>query len=338
VKVKQVAEELGVRYVLEGSVRKSENHVRVTAQLIDALTGKHLWAERYDRDLKEVFAIQDEITLEIIRALQVNLTEGEQARVIGRSTKNLQAYLKALEAGVQFARMDKQGSMKAKQLAKEAIALDANYATPYSTLSSSHLLDLWFDFSESPKESMRLAVEAAQKALALDPSDPRTHFGWVNLYIMQREYDRAIASAERAVALNPGGARSLFALATAKYYSCRFDEAVTFYEQAMRLDPFPSSSGFRNLGAAYRCVGRYEESVKQLKKAIELSPNDLFAHISLAVTYVQLGRDEEAKAEAAEVLRIHPKFSLDYFAKVNPLKCQSVLEDNIACLRKAGLK
>jgi adenylate cyclase len=338
VKVKQVAEELGVRYVLEGSIRKSENHVRVTAQLIDALTGKHLWAERYDRDLKEVFAIQDEITLEIIRALQVNLTEGEQARVIGRSTKNLQAYLKALEAGVQFARMDKQGSMKAKQLAKEAIALDANYATPYSTLSSAHLLDLWFDFSESPKESMRLAVEAAQKALALDPSDPRTHFGWVNLYIMQREYDRAIASAERAVALNPGGARSLFALAMAKYYSCRFDEAVTFYEQAMRLDPFPSSSGFRNLGAAYRCVGRYEESVKQLKKAIELSPNDLFAHISLAVTYVKLGRDEEAKAEAAEVLRIHPKFSLDYFAKVNPLKCQSVLEDNIACLRKAGLK
>jgi len=338
VRVKQVAEELGVRYVLEGSVRKSENHVRVTAQLIDALTGKHLWAERYDRDLKELFAIQDEITLEIIRALQVNLTEGEQARVIGRSTKNLQAYLKALEASVQFSRMDKQGSMKAKQLAKEAIALDPNYAYPYSTLSTAHLLDLWFDFSESPKESMRLAVEAAQKALALDPSDPRTHLGWVNLYIMQREYDKAIASAERAVALNPGGARAFFGLAMAVYYSCRFDEALTFHEQAMRLDPFPTSMHFRNLGGAYRNVGRYEESVKQLKKALELSPNDLFAHLSLAVTYVKLGRDEEAKAEAVEVLRIHPKFSLDYYAKVNPIKCQSVLDDNIACLRKAGLK
>jgi adenylate cyclase len=338
VKVKQVAEELGVRYILEGSVRKSENHVRVTAQLIDALTGKHLWAERYDRDLKELFAIQDEITLEIIRALQVNLTEGEQARVIGRSTKNLQAYLKALEALMEFARMDKQGSMKAKQLAKEAISLDPNYAFPYSVLSSAHLLDLWFDFSESPKDSMKLAVEAAQKALALDPSDPRTHLGWVNLYIMQREYDKAISSAERAVSLNPGGARPLFALAMAVYYSCRFGEAVTFYEQAIRLDPFPSSIGFRNLGGAYRCVGRHEESVKHLKKALELSSNDLFAHLSLAITYVKLGRDEEAKAEAAEVLRIHPKFSLDYFAKVNPLKCQSVLEDSIACLRKAGLK
>jgi adenylate cyclase len=338
VRVRQVAEELGVRYVLEGSVRKSENHVRVTAQLIDALTGKHLWAERYDRDLKELFAIQDEITLEIIRALQVNLTEGEQARVIGKGTKNLQAYLKALEAIVQFSRMDKQGSMKAKQLAKEAIALDPNYAYPYSTLSSAHLLDLWFDFSESPKESMRLAVEAAQKALALDPSDPRTHLGWVNLYIMQREYDKAIASAERAVALNPGGARPLAALATAMNYSCRFNETVTLMEQAIRLDPFPSSIGLRNLGITYRNVGRYGESVKQLKKALELSPNDLFAHLSLAITYIKLGRDVEAKAEAAEVLRIHPKFSLDYYARVNPLKCQSVLDDNIACLRKAGLK
>jgi adenylate cyclase len=155
--------------------------------------------------------------LEIIRALQVNLTEGEQARVIGKGTKNLQAYLKALEAYMQFARMDKQGSMKAKQLAKEAIALDPNYAYPYSTLSSAHLLDLWFDFSESPKESMRLAVEAAQKALVLDPSDPRTHVGWANLYVMQREHDKAIASAEQAVALNPGGARSLFVLAIAMF-------------------------------------------------------------------------------------------------------------------------
>jgi adenylate cyclase len=338
VKVKQVAEELGVRYVLEGSVRKSENHVRVTAQLIDALTGKHLWAERYDRDLKELFAIQDGITLEIIRALQVNLTEGEQARVIGRSTKNLQAYLKALEASVQFSRMDKQGSMKAQQLAKEAIALDPNYAFPYSTLSSAHLLDLWFGFSESPKESMRLALEAAQKALALDPSDPRTHMGWTNLYIMQREHDKAITSAERAVALNPGGARSLASLGMAMNFSCRFNEAVIFMEQSIRLDPFPSSLGFRNLGGAYANVGRYEEAVKQLKKALELSPNDLFTHLTLAVIYVKLGRNEEAKAEATEVLRIHPKFSIDYYAKVNPLKCQSVLEDRIACLRKAGLK
>jgi adenylate cyclase len=109
-------------------------------------------------------------------------------------------------------------------------------------------------------------------------------------------------------------------------------------EQAMRLDPFPSSLYFRNLGATYRSVGRYEESVKQLKKALELSPNDLFTHLSLAITYIKLGLDEEAKAEAVEVLRIHAKFSLDYYAKVNPLKCQSVLDDHITCLRKAGLK
>jgi adenylate cyclase len=109
-------------------------------------------------------------------------------------------------------------------------------------------------------------------------------------------------------------------------------------EQAIRVDPFPSGIALRNLGIAYKNVGRYEESVKHLKKALELSPNDLFAHLHLAITCIKLGRNEEAKAEAAEVLRIHPKFSLDYFAKVNPLKCQSVLDDHIACLRKAGLK
>ena len=137
---------------------------------------------------------------------------------------------------------------------------------------------------------------------------------------MQREYDRAIASAERAVALNPGGARSLFALATAKYYSCRLDEAVTFYEQAMRLDPFPSSSGFRNLGAAYRCVGRYEESVKQLKKAIELSPNDLFAHISLAVTYVKLGRDRGGQGRGRRGFKDTPQVLSRLFCKGESVK------------------
>jgi adenylate cyclase len=155
---------------------------------------------------------------------------------------------------------------------------------------------------------------------------------------MQREHDKAIASAERAVALNPGGARSLFSLGIAMYHSCSFEEAVTFFEQAIRLDPFPSGIAFRNLGGAYRSLGRYEEAAKQLKRALELSPNDLFAHLNLAITYIQLGRHQEAKAEAAEVLKIHPRFSLDYYAKVNPLKCQSVLDDHIACLRKAGLK
>jgi adenylate cyclase len=338
VKVKQVSEELGVRYVLEGSVRKSGDKVRITAQLIDAITGNHLWAERYDRDLKDIFALQDEITLKIIQALQVKLTAGEQAHVIGKGTENLNAYLKTLQAFEQFLRMNKQGSTMAKQLAKEAIALDPKYARPYAVIAYSHMLDLWFRFSESPEESMKLAVDAAQKALVLDDSDSLTHSCFSALYIMQRQHDKAIASAERALELSPSGGRALSSFGTALIYACRFSEAVQYFEQAIRLDPFPPSSLFRNLGAAYRGIGRYEDAIVQYKKALKLEPDDLFIHLGLAHTYIKLGREKEAQAEAAEVLRIYPKFSLEHYAKTLPLKDQSVADDSIACLRKAGLK
>jgi adenylate cyclase len=338
VKIKQVSEELGVRYVLEGSVRKSGDKVRITAQLIDAITGNHLWAERYDRDLKDIFALQDEITLKIIQALQVKLAAGEQARVTGKGTENLTAYLKALQANEQFLRMNKQGSTMAKQLAREAIALDPKYARPYTVIALSHMLDLYFRFSESPEESMKLAVDAAQKALALDDSDSLTHSCFSALYIMQRQHDKAIASAERALELSPSGVRALSSFGTALIYACRFSEAVQYFEQAIRLDPFPPSSLFRNLGVAYRGIGRYEDAIVQYKKALKLEPDDLFIHLGLAHTYIKLGREKEAQAEAAEVLRIYPKFSLEHYAKTLPLKDQSFSDDYIACLRKAGLK
>ena len=338
VKVKQVSEELGVRYVLEGSVRKSADKVRITAQLIDAITGNHLWAERYDRDLKDIFSLQDEITLKIIQALQVKLAAGEQDRVTGKGTENLAAYLKALQAREQFLRMNKQGSTMAKQLAKEAIALDPKYARPYAVIALSHMLDLWFKFSESPEESMKLAVEAAQKALALDDSDSVTHSCFSALYIMQRQHGKAIASAERALELSPSGVQALSSFGIALMYACRFGEAIQYFEQAIRLDPFPSPSLFRNLGAAYRGTGRYEDAVVYYRKALKLEPDDLFTHLGLAHTFIKLGREKQAQAEAAEVLRIHPKFSLEHYAKTVPYKNRSVVDDQTACLRQAGLK
>jgi tetratricopeptide (TPR) repeat protein len=270
--------------------------------------------------------------------MQVKLAEGKQARVTRKGTQNLNAYLKALQAREQFVRMNKQGSIMAKQLAKEAIALDSKYAPPYVVMAYSHMLDLWFRFSESPEESLKLAVEAAKKALALDDSDPLIHACFTSLYIMQRQHDKAIASAERALELSPSGARAHRSLASALSFACRFGEAVQHYEQGIRLDPFPGSIAFRDLGSAYSAVGRYEEAIAEYKKALTLEPDDLFSHLRLAVTYVKLGRDMEAQAEAAEVLRIHPKFSLEHFAKTLPYKDQSVVDDFVACLRKAGLK
>jgi adenylate cyclase len=305
---------------------------------VDAQTGHHLWAERYDRDLKDIFALQDEITLKVIRALQIKLTAGEQARLIGKGTENLEAYTTTLQAIMHFHRMNEQGNMEARRLAKEAIAIDPEYASPYTILALTHMMDLWFNFSKSPKESMMLAVEAAQKALALDDSNPGTHIGLCMLYIMQKKHDKAIAAAERAVELSPSGANAYAALGTALRYACRPNEAIPMVEKAISLNPIANSLLLRHLGISYWMAGKYEDAIVVLKKSLQERPNDLFSHLTLINCYVPLGREEQARAEATEVLRIHPKFSLEHFAKILPFKDQSVVDNAIACLRKAGLK
>ena len=337
VKVQQVSEELSVRYVMEGSAQRMGNRIRITAQLIDATKGHHLWSEKYDRDIKDLFVLQDEITLEIIRAMQVQLTEGEQARVTGKGTKNLDAYLKAIQAGEQFYRMNKDGSMKAKELAMEALALDPNYAFPYATLANAHMLDAWFKFSVSSNESMRLAAQAAQKALALDDSDPRVYRALTNLYLMQGQHEKAIAAAERQLELSPTGALAYQSMALALRWSGRYSEAISFAEQSIRLDPYPPAITFRHLGTCYSRVGRYEEAITAFKKALQKNPDDIFTHLSLAAIYVGLDREEEARAEAKEVIRIDPKFSLANFAETISRKDQVWMDKWIEYLRKAGL-
>jgi TolB-like protein/class 3 adenylate cyclase len=170
VKVQQVAEEMGVRYVLEGSVRKAEDRVRITVQLIDALTGYHIWSESYDRELKDIFALQDEITMKVVTAMQVKLTTGEQARIYGKGTSSLKAYLKFLEAVEPFNLYKKEANVRAKQLLEEAIALDPEFSNAYSFLGDCHLFDAIFGWSKSPPKSIKTAFELAQKALSLDDS------------------------------------------------------------------------------------------------------------------------------------------------------------------------
>jgi adenylate cyclase len=338
INVQQVSRELGVKYVLEGSVRRSGDQLRITAQLIDATTSNHLWAERYERAMGEIFAVQDEITLAIVRALRVTLTSGEQARLVGKGTKNLEAYLKAIEANEQFNLMNRQGSLKAKEFAREAISLDPKYAFPYAILANAHMLDAWFLFAESYEESMKLADDAAHKALSLNDNDPYIQSSLTNLYVMQGKHEKAIASAERALATGPSASRSQMSMGVALYFSCRFNEAIPFFEEAIRMDPYPPGPWFRLLAGAYGGAGRQDEALKVYENALKLNPNDIFTHLSLAALYVELGRDEQARAEVREVLRLHPKFSLDYFAKTLTFKDQSFVNRRIELMRKAGLK
>jgi adenylate cyclase len=337
VKVQKVSEDLGVRYVLEGSVRKAEDRVRITAQLIDAITGYHLWSEGYDRDLKEIFALQDEITMKIINALQVELTEGESARLWGKGTTNLKAYLKALRAREHILHQTKEGNILAKRMAKEAIALDSKFPPAYQWLATTHMMDVWFRTTKSPKQSLTRAVELTQKAIALDDSYAYAHGFLGFLFTMLRKHDKGIEEGEKAVALDPNGAASHYYLGFALRYAGRFEEAVQVIEKSLRLNPFPPATYFRGASAAYIGAGRYDEAIAAAKKAVTVAPNDFLSHSTLAAAYSLAGREEEARSAAEEVLRINPKYSLNYIKKQLPFKNKRDLEQFTAGLRKAGL-
>jgi len=339
VKVQKVAEDLGVRYVLEGSVQKSRDRVRITAQLIDAMTGRHIWSENYDRELKDIFALQDEITIKIMTAMRVELTEGEQARHwIKWETDNLKAFDKNYQ-GIGFMRRGtKQDNDTARQLFEEAIAFDPKFVYPYMNLGLTHFWDARFGWSGSPAKSLQRAFELAQKALAMEESIDVAHSLLASIYLVMRQHDKAIAEGERAVALNPNGAFAYMVLAAIVGCAGKWEESVLYAKQSMRLNPFPEFGDYWILGRAYFMTGQFDEAIVALRKALQMNPNFLPAHIFLAAYYSSLGRDAEATASAKEVLRINPKFTIESYAKTLPYKDKADIDREVDALRKAGLK
>ena len=340
VKVQQVAEELGVRYVLEGMVRIAGDRMRITVQLIDAMTGNHLWAERYDRELKEIFALQDDITKEVMTALQVKLTTGEQARVYGKGTDKLEAYLKLLQGREHYRRGTKEDNILARRVFEEVIALDPKYAIAHRFLSGTHHADLAFGTSKSPKQSIARAIELAKRAIAIDDSLAEGHGFLGFLYTLTGQYEKGIEEAERAVALDPNSADAHIHLGAVLHNAGRREEAIPIIKRAIRLNPIAPAMYFVVLGRTYRSLGRYEEAIEACKNAVQRNPDFLFAHVILAGTYSLTGKEEQARAAGKEVLRIDPNFSLDSFGK----RREKLIGDNktelklfIDALRKAGL-
>jgi len=339
VKVQKVAEDLGVRYVLEGSVQKTADRIRITAQLIDATTGHHLWSERYDRDLGDIFAIQDDITMEIMKAMQVKLTRGEQARLWAKhETTNLAAYEKSQEGRAYILRYTKEDNAQGRQLIEEAIALDSGFASAYAYLGWTHFFDARFGWSKSRAKSIKMAFESAQKALEMDDTLDYARTLLSAVYLVKRQHEKAVAEAERAVALNPNGALVYNTLAGVVGCSGRWEESIIYGKKSIRHDPFPLLTSFHWLGRAYFMTGQFDEAILTFKKALDRNPNYLPAHAFHAASYSSLGRETEAAAAAKEVLRINPKFSLESYAKTLPYKNKADIERYIAALRKAGLK
>ena len=247
VKVNHVAEELGVRYILEGSIQKSGENMRVTAQLVDAIKGYHLWSERYDRNTKDLFSVQDEITRNIVIALQVELTEGEQAR-IWHATENLEAWGYATKGIALMQLYKKEKNARARELFKKAVELDPNYAFPLVSIAWTHLIDGRYGFSESRSESFKRSIEFTKKAAALNDSMPEVHSSWNFIYMFQRQYDKAIAEGKRAVTLGPSDATSHMLLALTLHFAGRFEESIFHMKEAIRLHPFCPTSFLSIIG------------------------------------------------------------------------------------------
>ena len=344
VKLKQVSEELGVRYVLEGSIQRSGDRIRITAQLIDALKGHHIWAERYDRDLKDLFALQDEITLKVLDGVQVKLRWGGEVSISQkyaekyyRGKQGLDCYLKLTEAGGYLDRWNIEDTNVARRMIEEAIAVCPENPMGYIRLGAVYVRDYWLGNTKSPRETVEKGIELAQKALAMDDSLADAHSVLGALYIAKKEYDRAIAEGERAVALNPNSTLALLNYANSLTHAHRPEEAIPLFQKAIRLNPFGPSTLYRELGNALRNAGRFEEAASAYKKAIQLAPDNILAHLGLASTYSIMGQERDARAEAAEVLRINPKFSLDEYANTASVKDQAQKDKIFKSLRKAGL-
>ena len=335
-KVPQIARELGVRYILEGSVRKSENRVRITAQLIDGIKGQHLWSERYERELKNIFTLQDEITMKIVTSLRIKLTDGEQARMWGKKAKHLDVYLKQMEALSLWNKGTREGYIRFGQVAQEIIKMAPESAIGYRMLGWNY----WqlATIGISPRENILRAFEMAKKSLSLDESDPLSHALLGNVYLVMRQYEKAIAEGERAVELDPNGAQVLGLLGTTLNHAGRPDEAITYLKQGIRLNPFPAFWYFAHLGLCYLQKGQYEEALAEMRRALLCSPSNPITHVRLAVTYVLLDRKEEARAEAKKALEIDPNFTVERVSKALQWKNPAFSKLIVGAMRKAGLK
>jgi adenylate cyclase len=341
IQIQEVARKLEAQYIVEGSVQKTEDRVRITVQLIDANTGHHVWSDRYDRELKDIFALQDEITMKIMIGVGIRIVTEEGYRYgedLLPPSGSLDVFLKLMKVHEYFHRSNKEGNILARKEAKEAIALDPEYAVLYSILALTHLMDLWFQSSESPLVSFAQASKNIQKALALDDEDWLSHAALSQLYLFRKEHDKAIGAAERAILLNPNGADAYAQLAFALIMSRKAEEGIKLIEKAMRLNPIPSATHLNVLAEAYYILGRYEDAIEVFQQVLKRSPNNLFAHTELTAAYSTLGREEEARHQAEELLRLDPSFSLDEWAETIFNKNEAQAEQYIANLRKAGLK
>ena len=339
VDIKQVGRDQGVRYVLEGSVRKSGKRVRITAQLIDTTTGHHQWAERYDRNLEDIFAVQDEITIKIVSALDVHLRPGEQVRLWSSGTENLGAWESARLGWDLLRSYRAEDVPKAMLLLQKAIDLDPEYATAWVILADCHFeVEEDARYSrEKRKQALKLMRECAQRALQYDPSCAEAHAVLGLYHLTSKEYDKAIHNANKSVDMAPNHAINIATSAIILNKCGQPKRAIEQIRKAVRLCPVYPNWFLSTLGQIFRVLGEIDEAIDAYSELISRDPDSLEGHVGLAEIFGEADRTEEAMISAAEILRVNPDFSTSEYvsnlAYRDPVEIKHFSEG----LRKAGL-
>ena len=335
VNVKDISRDLGVRYVLEGSVQKIGGKVRINAQLIDAATDRHLWAERYDKDLKDLFKLQNELVQTIVAKLAIKIDETERIRAMQKDTDSLKAYDYLLRGWEFFYQNTREDNKQARLMFEKAIEIDSRYASAYAALAWSHLYDFYFGWSMFPNKSLERAYDLAKQALSFEESNAATHSALGSIYLRRTQYDLAMIELQRALELNPNDTLSQHQLGSIMLYSGQKNEAIHWLESALNLNPHLALGGYMILGQAYYLTGRYGDAITALKKGIARNPEYVGYHLMLAAANAQAGHTKDAEHWAAEVSRLDPFFDIDTYGSVfqNPKDREQIING----LRKAGL-
>ncbi len=334
---RSLAATLGVQYVLEGSVRGKGNQIRVSAQLIEAQTGKHLWADRFDRETQNVFDVEDEITSEIVAALQVTLTDGEMLRIRRRQTDNLQAWA-CLMGGVQhLRRFTREDNAEAQLLLDLSLQHDPNIAAAWSMLGWTHLVDARLAYSSSSEISLEQAAEFVEKGLELDADDADANSILGGIRLLQRRFDEAEALCIKGAGLGPSNADCHIWLGFVYVYRGRPEQALTALRKAMRLSPIYPDWYNSIVGLCYRSLGRPDDALDADRKRLELNPQNPFSHFRMAAVLAECGQWDEARKHVAAALASNPGTSLRQVHASEPFEDDKEMERYLDLLRQAGL-
>lgn len=340
VDIRDVGRDLGVRYVLEGSVQRSKDRIRVTAQLINAATGGHVWADQIDRPLDIQFEVQDEITDHIVSVIAPvgagtgKLQKVELKRVARTPTESLQAYDYFLRGVTHFERFNEKDNLSARQLFEKAVEIDPNYARAKAKIAWTYLSEYWNGWGEPSEDTLSKVVEFAQAAIASDPNDAWGYWSKGSASLFQRQHDAAIAAYQRAVELSPNEADVLIEYGFALVYAGLPEDGILLMQDAIRLNPYYPGWYLWDLAWGYFVARRYKEAITTLEKR---EPKSNFTYLFLAACYAQVDRVEEATKAMKQFLKLEPGYSIELAATTEPFKHPQELEHWLSALRKAGL-